>query len=829
MADDASTSADAASEASGDPPAAEDDRVYLVPYGLWREAHESIELEGLRGTPYMVTPVQAPTYHMKIINMFNSDQVFNLQRDIVEEGIDVSHRSYALIASDVCAQALKWYNESQETKEKNSLIDGSIDVYPLALRVSVTRERSTLTLKITRKDNNVEIHKRSSKIFAADSNPVRIWDFSGQINLILMNEWNSLPQSNQQTDQEILLHVHVLEPITKPDSKKDEIISTQNKTNGFFYENGSNQINDSDLFNGTFKQIGSGLIGMENLGNTCYMNSALQCLVHTSKLVDYFLGDFTKEINLYNTLGTKGELALAFGDLLRRVWSQDKSPVAPRHFKSKISRFAPQFRGYSQHDSQELLAFLLDGLHEDLNRVREKPYFEAKDSEDRPDADVAEDHWSNHLARNNSVIVDFCQGQYKSTLVCPVCNKVSVTFDPFMYLSLPIPSLSTRSITVSLFGTGPPAQHTITVPKSADLKIFIHSLSTACSLNDDETLLLASVYNNRIIGYLENPSDSISIIRDGDRIVAYRMQKDNKENSNSPVLVFVHQKLETIIGRVTRWKQFGAPLISRVPQTLTGTTIRTAYLKTLNPFLLPDQSDPAICHSTEEEETSLQFYLTDERGQAQLSKLEQNDEIIHIGITQKRVYVLVSWHEKELGRYEFGLMCNLPEVYKSNGIFSRRPQESISLYSCLEAFLTEEPLGIEDMWYCPSCKEHRQALKKLDLWRLPEVLIIHLKRFSYCRFIKHKLDTSIDFPTHDFDLSKYISHSANTDTDIISRRYRLYAISNHYGNMGGGHYTAHAYHEGENKWYNFDDRRVSSISEESVKTSAAYVLFYRRI
>ncbi|KAI4382209.1 hypothetical protein MLD38_008203 [Melastoma candidum] len=54
-------------------------------------------------------------------------------------------------------------------------------------------------------------------------------------------------------------------------------------------------------------------------------------------------------------------------------------------------------------------------------------------------------------------------------------------------------------------------------------------------------------------------------------------------------------------------------------------------------------------------------------------------------------------------------------------------RESISLYKCLETFLTEEPLGPEDMWYCPGCKEHRQASKKLDHWRLHEILVVHLK------------------------------------------------------------------------------------------------------
>ncbi|CAL9012343.1 unnamed protein product, partial [Prunus brigantina] len=111
------------------------------------------------------------------------------------------------------------------------------------------------------------------------------------------------------------------------------------------------------------------------------MNSSIQCLAHTPKLVDYFLGDYGREINPDNPLGMDVEIALTFGDLLRKLWTPGATPVAPR--KSKLSRFAPQFNGFNQHDSQELLAFLLDGLHEDLNRVKCKPYVEVKDGDGR--------------------------------------------------------------------------------------------------------------------------------------------------------------------------------------------------------------------------------------------------------------------------------------------------------------------------------------------------------------------------------------------------------------------------------------------------------------
>lgn len=105
-------------------------------------------------------------------------------------------------------------------------------------------------------------------------------------------------------------------------------------------------------------------------------------------------------------------------------------------FKSTLASFAPQFSGYNQHDSQvsteftseclqhennlhvfrickflmqELLAFLLDGLHEDLNRVKHKPYAELTDEDDHPDVVVADEYWRNHISRNDSIIVDLCQ------------------------------------------------------------------------------------------------------------------------------------------------------------------------------------------------------------------------------------------------------------------------------------------------------------------------------------------------------------------------------------------------------------------------------------
>lgn len=84
-----------------------------------------------------------------------------------------------------------------------------------------------------------------------------------------------------------------------------------------------------------------GLTGLRNLGNTYFTNNALQCLVHTPLFVEFFLQNYTDEINRSNPLGMSGELALACGDLLSKLWSSGQTAITPHAFKGKLSRFAP--------------------------------------------------------------------------------------------------------------------------------------------------------------------------------------------------------------------------------------------------------------------------------------------------------------------------------------------------------------------------------------------------------------------------------------------------------------------------------------------------------
>ncbi|KAG2113122.1 uncharacterized protein F5147DRAFT_62881 [Suillus discolor] len=689
-----------------------------------------------------------------------------------------------------------------------------------------------------------------------------------------------------------------------------------------------------------------GTLGLGNMGNTCFMNSALQCLAHTKELTDYFLsGVYQEELNPDNPLGMHGAIAEAFGLLLHRIWARDSTSTSysPREFKSQLQRFAPQFSGYQQHDSQELVAFLLDGLHEDLNRVLKKPYVEKPDWEGGGDlelAKLAQTSWDGYMKRNDSVIVDLFQGQYQSTLVCPECEKVSITFDPFMYLTLPLPVNKKWWHVIHYVPWDPSILHKkvpVEISRDSSFRDLKNLLGRWMGVKPKK-LLTIEVFNHR---FYKNLDDSILCgdMADNDQIFCFelpcnsRQSRSYKPKDNDPFIVPViltdvvpPRPAYSHYSRLTN--NFGFPFIVVIErdQAVSVNDMYDAVIERLQRWTVRDrdlytwQTDPSpsgavtIPISTvspidsvaeikengdvnEVDGMIIEGDIADEKifGEDD-SGTEPGAYVVGTkqGVFTLRLYTgykdyVAGGNGSSNGRSEQwetrtedtesgapllkegdAFLCEFDENMKAyyfgasqfenslwdawvpflhleyleaKEVAAAQKSKGITLDDCLTEFTKEEQLGEDDLWYCPRCKKHQQATKKFDLWKVPDILAVHLKRFSNSRTLRDKIDTFVDFPIEGLDLTGLVGErragtrlaQSGANINELGIRdveepliYDLYAVDEHLGGLGGGHYRAYALNHATEQWYHFDDSYVTRSDASHAVNSNAYLLFYRR-
>ncbi|VFV44721.1 ubiquitin carboxyl-terminal [Lynx pardinus] len=234
-------------------------------------------------------------------------------------------------------------------------------------------------------------------------------------------------------------------PTQAPSSRVPEVLSPTYRPTGRYtlWEKSKGQAPGSsrssspgrDTMNSKSAQ---GLAGLRNLGNTCFMNSILQCLSNTRELRDYCLQRlYMRDLSHGSSVHTA--LMEEFAKLIQTIWtSSPNDVVSPSEFKTQIQRYAPRFVGYNQQDAQEFLRFLLDGLHNEVNRVTVRPKSNPENLDHLPDDEKGRQMWRKYLEREDSRIGDLFVGQLKSSLTCTDCGYCSTVFDPFWDLSLPI-------------------------------------------------------------------------------------------------------------------------------------------------------------------------------------------------------------------------------------------------------------------------------------------------------------------------------------------------------------------------------------------------------
>jgi len=193
----------------------------------------------------------------------------------------------------------------------------------------------------------------------------------------------------------------------------------------------------------------------------------------------------------------------------------------------------------------------------------------------------------------------------------------------------------------------------------------------------------------------------------------------------------------------------------------------------------------------------------------------------------KYVYIAVDWCHECMKENEY-LETNTTIVNRDESVKELRAMKSkkYTLEDCLEGFLREERLDKDEEWYCSSCKEHKRAIKKIDIWKLPRILIIHLKRFCFTSTVPSKLTTELDLPPNGELCMRPFKIGPDDGNQEL---YRLYAVSNHSGGVSFGHYTAHCYNQTSGKWYLFNDELTRPVNYTDLDGSKAYILFFERV
>lgn len=668
-----------------------------------------------------------------------------------------------------------------------------------------------------------------------------------------------------------------------------------------------------------------GFTGLSNLGNTCYMNAATQCIRAVEELSIYFLAKKHKDdLNCDNVLGHGGLMAKTYADLVESMYAKsNKDAVTPRRWKAQVGHSNHTFHGYQQHDSQEFLMFALDALSEDLDRILKKPYIEKPDSTDemvhnrQALEEFAKKSWDIYKARNDSVITDLFAGMYKSTLICPTCDKVSIMFDPFSSLTLPIPQESPILFREIIFMSldSPPTRRTVEVNRTASMAEFMESVSVKTGVPSSR-LIGANVTKSSFWRVYDEPDMPFEAARIQTSDVVTVMEVDTPPSEERILISLFHRasrKGGKPKGRVER-EMFACPtILSFTPQE--ARDLEAIYRKILKHVATmttldilnvdgdhvivdaptpddaakpddsskPDAPEEAQSQSSDEDDDDefedeepthplassiparllelfdVKYLSTKEQiprgrlvdtvknyplltsriqpprnhsenssaddisetpsvsdrsdsstlGEQELPLIQQGEAILLDWNTKGRLSLFSTKknHGPEIGEptYLDPQSVHDPELIARRAEVAQRQAQPIELDDCLQEFGKTEVLSKTDAWYCPRCKDHVQARKKFELWSAPDILVVHLKRFTqgtsgrgYAR--GDKLKMHVNFPLADLDLSNYITGPS----DNKSLEYDLFAVDCHSGSLNYGHYYAYAKNWVTGDWCEFN-------------------------
>ena len=509
------------------------------------------------------------------------------------------------------------------------------------------------------------------------------------------------------------------------------------------------------------------VVGLENLGNTCFMNCTLQQLLHVQPLVSYFLqDDIGKKVNKRSC--RDGVLCASFATLCRDVIKAANSStksIAPVKFKKAVAQYAPYLLDYQQQDCHEFMRFLLDGLSEDLCRS-------ALPERKPPTSSPAETE-----SEDNSPAKLTAMSPAKASLSERLRERVA---GARMTFADPPALVSNKSAPSAIGKTGSPAasfkgRNPFSLSGKTEVDSDVDTVGMAeVRIDDDEgtdandmgttdSSCTVSAATTAETTDAQDPSEA-SRVQAGMAAAPLDTsldedQKKEKEKEKEPALSAQQAAFKA-------WQSYLRLNDSVVTDLFAGMLQST----------LECQTCKNITHSFE--------------------------PFLDLSVSIPRA------ESKSL----------LQKTLRATGAGGGQGSQ-VSLDSCLQQYTARERL--DDMFDCEKCKQKRKVVKRMSIFKCPKILVVHVKRFYFKDMMhREKITSEVAFQSEGLDLSPYLaetiygqgnsavvpptSGSGQNPTPVGMAlpslapstaggvTYDLLSMSNHAGSgMNGGHYYAH--------------------------------------
>uniref|UniRef100_A0A8C3SN25 ubiquitinyl hydrolase 1 n=1 Tax=Chelydra serpentina TaxID=8475 RepID=A0A8C3SN25_CHESE len=588
-----------------------------------------------------------------------------------------------------------------------------------------------------------------------------------------------------------------------------------------------------------------GAQGLKNHGNTCFMNAVVQCLSNTDLLAE-FLG-----LERYRARGLPGEVTQQLAALVRALWTLDYTPQLSVEFKNIVAKYGAQFRGNSQHDALEFLLWLLDRMHEDLGSS-------SPSQKARTAGKVSVLSPPSQTSLRQSFVQNHFQAQYRSSLTCPHCLKQSNTFDPFLCVSLPIPLRQTRPLNVTLVFQSKSQRFLrigLAVPLFSTLATLRAMVAEEGKITPDQ-VILAELSPSGFQRSFHDEED-LNAIAEGDSVYAFQAPLPFSRGSSSRLsgtrlrlgsFLAVLLLLCNTAGTGQQAARFGPPLLTREDRAISWEQLQQCVLSKMHYLMRSEAQVQGVGDL---------FRVRVAGGSVACSYLSPQDgrPLYHPAVDSSaaradppHVKLVVEWDpntkERLFGSIQEEVVQDTESVWLQQQ--AHQQQHSCTLDECFQLYTKEEQLAPDDAWRCPHCQVLQQGVVKLSLWTLPDILIIHLKRFRQVGERRTKLSTLVRFPLRGLNMAPHVAKRSQAGTQALGpwatwkqlpylhessqldSLYDLYAVCNHHGSMQGGHYTAYCRNSLDGRWYSYDDSAVEPVLEDEVSTRGAYILFYQR-